>query len=363
MRSESRVAAGEGCDATTGQAPAPAGPHPAPLRFSLRLNNDLPVRDYVALARAAEAAGFDQFWVSHDLFLRFSPVILTAVALATERIEIGTCILNPYTLHPSEIAMAAATLDEVSGGRFNLGLGAGAVEFMKWVGIDRTQPLAATRAAILNIRAVLAGEQAPDWQPEAYLRFDPGQLRRIPIYLAALSPHMLRLAGELADGVLPLLFPPEHYATVAPFIREGADRAGRDVAQIDLAACVWCSVSDDRAAAEDVLRDKIAYYGHALSPLIFNRLGLSAGDFRATERALMTERDPLKARALVTPPMLRIGVVGTPRDLIARLEGLVALGVRHLSFGPPLGPDPLEAVEVLGCEVIPHFRAVPAHAH
>src|SRR5688500_1736797 len=178
------------------------------MRFSLRLNNDLPLDAYVPLARAAEAAGFDQFWVSHDLFLRSSPVVLTAVALATERIEIGSCILNPYTLHPAEIAMVAATLDEVSGGRFNLGLGAGAVEFMKWVRIERDQPLATTRAAITSIRAVLAGAPADDWQPEAYLRFTPlpGRPRRIPIYLAALSPRMLRLAGELADGVLPLLF-------------------------------------------------------------------------------------------------------------------------------------------------------------
>src|SRR3954469_24268502 len=102
------------------------------MKFSLRFNNDHPVANYVRWAKLAESAGFDQFWVSHDLFLRSSPVILTAVALATERIELGTCILNPYSLHPAEIAMSAATLDEVSGGRFNLGLGAGAAEFLKW---------------------------------------------------------------------------------------------------------------------------------------------------------------------------------------------------------------------------------------
>ena len=63
-----------------------------------------------------------------------------------------------------------------------------------------------------------------------------------------------------------------------------------------------------------------------------------------------------KARALVTPDMLRIGVVGTAKDLIPRLEGLVAVGARHLSFGQPLGPDPLAAIELLGREVLPHFR-------
>lgn len=326
------------------------------MRFSLRLNNDWPVAEYVRLAQAAEAAGFDQFWVSHDLFLRSAPVILAAVAAATERIEIGTCILNPYTMHPAEIAMLAATLDEQSTGRFNLGLAAGAGEFLKWIGVPQAHPLATTRKAIAAIDAVLSGKPIPEWQPEAYLRFAFGSSERhIPMYLGAMSPGMLRLAGEVADGVLPLLFPPEHYETVAPLIAEGAGRAGRSLDEIDIAACVWCSISPDREAAEAVLKDKIAYYGHALSPLIWDRLGLTQADFRPIEQAIMSRRDLAAARALVTEKMLRIGIVGAPEELIARLERLMALGVRHLSFGPPLGPDPLAAIEAIGAVVIPWF--------
>lgn len=324
------------------------------MRFSIRLNNDLPLDSYVPLARAAEEAGFDQFWVSHDLFLRSSPVILAACALATERIELGTCILNPYTLHPAEIAMTAATLDDLSGGRFNLGIAAGAADFLGWVGIEQERPLATTRAAIQQINATLRGEPAAGWTPEAYLRFEPP--RRVPIYLGATSPRMLRLAGELADGVLPLLFPPEHLAAVAPLVAEGAAGAGRSLDDVDLAACIWCSVSDDREAAEAVLKDKIAYYGHALSGYLRERLGLTEDELGPMMAALQVERNPEKARSLVTPAMLNIGVVGTPADLIERLQGLVALGARHLSFGPPLGPDPLEAIRVIGRDVIPRFR-------
>ena len=83
------------------------------MKFSIRFNNDLPAAEYVTLARAAEAAGFDQFWLSNDLFLRSAPVILSAIAGATERIEIGTCILNPYSIDPAEIAMMAATLSNM----------------------------------------------------------------------------------------------------------------------------------------------------------------------------------------------------------------------------------------------------------
>jgi 5,10-methylenetetrahydromethanopterin reductase len=330
------------------------------VKFSLRLNNDLPVGDYVALARAAEVAGFDQFWVSDDLFLRSGVVILSALAVQTERIEIGTCIVNPYTIHPAEIAMIAATLDELSNGRFNLGFSAGAAEFLKWISITPEKPVTAVIESVRAINALLSGERVQvdgkflRWNDEAYLRFTPR--RRVPVYIGALSPHMLRAIGQVADGGLPLLFPPEHYETVMPYIREGAAVVGRSVNEIDVAACIWCSISDDYAAADDMLRAKIAYYGHALSPLIWDRLGVTRADFDPIEHAMMAERDEAKAKALVTDAMLKIGIVGTAADLRARLEGLAALGVAHLSLGPPLGPDPLAMIAAVGREVIPYFK-------
>jgi 5,10-methylenetetrahydromethanopterin reductase len=331
------------------------------MKFSIRINNDLPVRDYLKLAQAAERAGFDQFWVSNDLFLRSGLTILTAVAGATTRIGIGTCIVNPYTVNPAELAMFAATVDEFSGGRFQLGLGAGAAQFLKWVGIDQDKPLTAVRETATAIRALLRGERAPmngqllHWTDEAYLRFTPDRAN-IPIYLGATSPNMIRAIGEWADGGLPLLFPPEHYANVLPLIQEGAAKAGRTLDEIDIAACIWCSIAEDRQAALEPMKEKIAYYGHALSPLIWEQLGLTAADFAPLEQAVMVEQDIEKAKALVTDPMLRIGIVGTPQELIVRLEGLVAMGVRHLSFGPPLGPDVLAAIEAIGRDVIPYFR-------
>jgi 5,10-methylenetetrahydromethanopterin reductase len=322
------------------------------VKFSLRLNNDLPLELYPRLAKAAEAAGFDQFWVSDDLFLRSVWVILSSVAQATQRIQIGTCIVNPYTLHPAEMSMAAATLDELSQGRFLLGLSSGADDFLSWVGIRAEQPVTAVKETIGALRRLWRGERGHhngtfirDWTDQAYLRFPA---RDIPIYVGAMGPRMLRLIGEVADGGLPLLFPPEHFAEVIGYI--GDRRA------VDVAACIWCSVTrDDTARAEQVLRDKIAYYGHALSPLILSRLGLTRADFEPIQ-VRMHAGDSEGAAALVTPEMLRIGVVGTAADLLPRLEHLVELGARHLSFGPPLGPDLFEAIDVLGREVLPWFR-------
>lgn len=329
------------------------------MKFSLRLNNDLTPSAYIALAQAAEAAGFDQFWVSNDLFLRSDIPILTAVALATQRIHIGTGILNPYTVHPAEMAMLAATLDEMSGNRFLLGIAAGAGDFLDWVGLEQTSPLAAMRETIQAVRALLRGERAAldgrflRWNAEAYLRFTPPRVT--PIYLGALGPKMLALAGEQADGVLPLLFPPEHYFNVRPLLETGIATRNSQLAPLDFAACIWVSLSEDRAAARRVLAQKIAYYGQSLGSLILDQLGLVREDFAEIERAFHGEKDAEKAIALVDERMLRIGIVGDAADVIERMQPLVAAGATHLSFGPPLGPEPLEAVALLG-QVIQHFK-------
>jgi 5,10-methylenetetrahydromethanopterin reductase len=329
------------------------------MKFSLRLNNDLAVTDYITLVQAAEAAGFDQFWISNDLFLRSDLAILPALAQVTTRIELGTGILNPYTMHPAEMAMFAATMDELSGNRFNLGLAAGAGEFLKWIGVEQTKPLATTRESILTIRRLLQGERVAldgavfQWNEEAYLRFPAPRVT--PIYLGAMGPKMLTLAGELADGVLPLLFPPEHYFAVEPLLQQGRAQRPAHLPPLDFAACIWVSLAEDRAAARRVLAQKIAYYGHALGPLILDQLGLVQADFRPIEQAMMVERDEEKAIALVDERMLRIGIVGGPHEVIERLEPLVAAGATHLSFGPPLGPDRLAAIQLLG-QVIGHFR-------
>jgi 5,10-methylenetetrahydromethanopterin reductase len=331
------------------------------MRFSLRLNNDLPLTDYVALAQTAEAVGFDQLWVSNDLFLRSAPVILAAVAHATRRIELGTGILNPHTMHPAELAMLAATMDELTGARFNLGLGAGAADFLRWVGISDPHPVRTMRETIEGVRRLLGGQAlAADagsflrGSAEAYLRFAPR--RRTPVYVGAMGPGLLRLAGELADGVLPLLLPPEHFFTVRPLIEAGVTRRDPARGPLDLAACVWVSVADDAGAARRALAEKVAYYGQALGDLIHARLGVTREAFVPITRAAMTERDLGRAAAMVTDRMLEIGIAGSPESVVDRLLPLVRAGVQHVSLGPPLGPDPVRAVELLGRRVLPRLR-------
>jgi 5,10-methylenetetrahydromethanopterin reductase len=126
----------------------------------------------------------------------------------------------------------------------------------------------------------------------------------------------------------------------------------------DFAACIWVSIDKDRNAARRVLAHKIAYYGHALSPLIYARLGVKQADFEPIQHALNHERDENKAIDMVNDNMLAIGVVGDPQDLIARLKPLVLAGANHISFGPPLGPNIDHAIKILGNAVIPALKSI-----
>ncbi|MCI2956525.1 LLM class flavin-dependent oxidoreductase [Agromyces atrinae] len=328
-------------------------------RFSLRVNNDLDLPTLTGLAVAAENAGIDQLWVSNDLMMRSAPALLGALFQKTSRIELGIGIMNPFSVHPAELAMTAATLAEMSGGRFNLGLAAGSGEFLSWVGIDQQKPLTATREALRAIRALLAGERPVDvegagagWTRDAYLRLDPVH---VPIYIGAMSPKMLEFAGAEADGVLALLFPPEHYETASALVATGAESAGRTLADVDMPACVWLALDDDREKADRALALKLAYYGGAFSPYLLARAGLETADFQPALDAL---RDGDEERAIdsITPQMLALGISGDPDTVIRRCRSLQELGATHLSFGPPLGPDPVGAIELLGQSVLPELR-------
>ena len=160
----------------------------------------------------------------------------------------------------------------------------------------------------------------------------------VRIYVGAMGPRMLRMAGRVADGALPLLFPPSHYRVAAAQIAEGAAAMGRDIAAVDVAACIWCSIATDGERARAVLAEKIVYYGPSFSPDLLARAGLRVSDF---------------AGGAVTPQMLALGVAGGPEDMVGACARLIADGARHISFGPPLGPDPEEAIRVLAGQVIP----------
>lgn len=332
------------------------------MRFGIRFNSDSgPLHAIVRRAQLAEALGFDDIWYCHDLMKRDAWVALAAIAGATSRARIGTAIANPFTSSPAELAMRAATLQELSEGRFVLGIGPGDPPYLGWVGLRQERPRAGLAEAVAIIRALLSGQPIPDglqvyhgWDRSARLRM-PLPATPVPIYIGGQGPRVLELMGEVADGGLPIVFPPETIDHVMERVRAGAARVGRSLEGFDLAACVWWSVAESRREAEDALRYLIAYYGPSLRDETLAPIGLRPTDFDAV-RAAWQAGDMQRAMGLLDERMFRLAIYGDPSDMLARIRWLAERGVTQINLGPPLGSDPERALRVTGEQVIAHMR-------
>jgi 5,10-methylenetetrahydromethanopterin reductase len=284
-------------------------------------------------------------------------VALSAIAGATSRVRLGTCIANPFTTSPAELAMRAASIQELSEGRFVLGIGPGDPPYLKWVGMQQAMPRRGVGEAVAIIRALLAGEEMPDglrvftnWDRSAKLRM-PLPAQPIPIYIGGQGPQVLELMGEVADGGLPIVFPPETIDHVVERINVGAACSGRTLETFDLAACVWWSVAETRTEAEDALRYLIAYYGPSLRLETLAPIGLAPADFDAV-RAAWHEGDMPRAMKLLDERMFRLAIYGDPDQMRERVSWLASRGVTQINLGPPLGPNPEQALRVTAERVI-----------
>jgi 5,10-methylenetetrahydromethanopterin reductase len=312
--------------------------------------------DWVELA---DEKGFDYVWFPHDTFCKSTWVMTCAAVQRTRRMKIGSIGTNPYTFNPCEIATYVATLDELSGGRAVLGLGLHTSDMLAWVGIHSKDVVTGTREAVEMVRGLLRGEVVEyrgeefRWTDQAYLRFKPVR-PHIPIYGCAYGPEYLAMTGEICDGSLPMVTPPEAAGYMVGAIRKGMDRAGRAVEDVDISGCAWLSLSEDGGTADAVMRKMVSYFGSYLEEEALGTVGLSVADFDAI-KALNEAGRYEEASAAVTPQMLRLGISGTPRQVIERVEELAAAGITQVCLGGPLGPDPRRAIELLGEKVLSHF--------
>ena len=215
-------------------------------------------------AAAAECAGFESLWVTERYFHEETFSLLGFLAAAAQHIKLGLGVTNPYTRNPALLAMATATLNRISGGRFVLGLGRSESAVIQGrMGIPYGEPLSTMEEAVSVIRQLLSGERVTSSGGGRFslegvrLAIRPVQ-KLLPIYLAAIGPKSLRLAGAIADGVLLNAYTPTGYVRyTVEEVRQAAQEAGRNPDSIDIACMLVVRPTEDREAIWASLKQRL----------------------------------------------------------------------------------------------------------
>lgn len=304
------------------------------------------------LTSRAESMGYDRVWIietnDRDAF-----AVATEMALATERIVIGTNIVSVFTRTPTLLAMGAFTLDEISDGRFILGIGPGGTEIVRdGHGIQFSKPLTRVRESIDIIRSLVTGERLT-YEGSQFSIQDGFRLRagarnpELPLYISALNPRMLELSGERADGVILSHAPVEAAEAIKEKVAAGAARAGRDPKEIEI--CVNLPVGVDEPEGVMNLRKAVAW--HLAAPTYDWLASHTRYPDRVSEiRALWWSGEREKASALVEDDILLTFGLGYTGDMIeSRIDRYLEAGVTPIidSHGIRRGHERDDTVRIM----------------
>ena len=289
--------------------------------------------------KLADELGYEAVYMT-QIAGRDALTVITAYALATKRIRVGTGVVPIYTRTPATMAQTAVTIDEISGGRLNLGIGVSHRPVVEgWYGQTIDKPVREMREYTSIVRAIVSGEAPPageKWKTGMQLSgVDPRP--DLKIYIAALSPLMLRAAGEIADGVILWLCNPEYIErVVVPEITTGRERAGKPLEGFDIVAAVPSAAAEDQQAVFGTMRgDLLTYFG-----LPFYRAMLEGSGFEediAGFDAAANKGDADGMRAAISDRFLSaLTAVG---DVPAGVERYRAAGATSPCVGPIPGTD------------------------
>jgi 5,10-methylenetetrahydromethanopterin reductase len=325
-------------------------------QVALYLQDAHPLREAMELVRYAEAKGFDAVWQAESRLVREATVPMAAFAAVTERIKVGSGVVNTWTRNPALLASTFSTLDDLAPGRVLLGIGAWWDPLARKVGIERRHPLQAMREVVGVVRDLLADRRVTFFGEHVHL--DGVELdyvhqerrpKAVPIYIGATGEKMLELAGEIADGVLlNYLVSPTYDAQAMEHLALGAKRAGRSVEDLDRPQLVVCSMESDRDRALDAARGLVTQY-LGQQPHIMAASGVPEDLLAEIGRVLTwpaTKEEIDRAAALVPDEVVQqITASGTPEECVAKVEEYVAAGCTCPVLYP-LGDDVRAMIDV-----------------
>jgi len=315
------------------------------LRLSCLLNAEYPATELIRLGQLAESLGYERLWYTDIRLFREVFVGLAALAMSTRRIELGPGVTDPYSRHPAVTASTMATLDELSGGRAVLGLGVGGTGFRE-LGITTPLPVAALRETVDVVRRLLAGERLTVQGKvvslhEGKIQFTPPR-KAMPIYFATHGAQVMKLAGEVADGVLIAnTLVPSVMDYYLEQLREGAARGGRGLDAVDVSLRPEVCIDADEAAARAVMRRRVALRLIAGYPRweFLERLDVRLPDaFTAIAAAKDTGRVDEAAAALPDEAVDRTTLAGSPERVADRLAAVLSPSVTSITIRPHAVP-------------------------
>jgi 5,10-methylenetetrahydromethanopterin reductase len=300
-------------------------------------------------AQRAEAAGFEAVWQAESRLVREATVPLAAFAAVTERIGIGSGVVNTWTRNVGLLAATFVTLDDLAPGRVMLGLGAWWDPLARKVGITRHRPLQCMRETIEACRRLFTLEEVSfqgDFVSLDGVRIDvvhgDRSARAIPLYVGATGPKMLELAGEVADGVvLNYMVSPTYNDRAMEHIERGARRAGRSLDAVDRPQLIVCSLDADRDKALDAARVLLTQY-LGQQPHIMKASGVDSAlieEINAVVEWPATAEEIEKAAALVPDSVVQmVSASGTREECRAKVSEYIAHGAT-CPILYPLGDD------------------------
>lgn len=309
--------------------------------YGFGLHAEFPADEFAQLCAVVDEAGFERLWIPDERFLRDVAVALTAAAMSTERIGIGTAVTDPFIRHPALTAVMAASIDEVSHGRLTLGIGAGISGFPA-LGIERAHPERAIRGAVGLMRTLWRGEHerldGDRVTSDIHLHFSPLRAA-IPIWIAGRGARILQLAGEIADGALIGAFcsePGLRYANGQ--IDRGLEIAGRERGAVRRGIWLHTAIAEDAEAARDAVRPIVAGVlissGEALRSIGIPLPADLMRDAAITPYGMHEPRMLALARRIPRDVLDHFCVAGSPTEVAARLAGLDHFGIDHVSIVP-----------------------------
>jgi 5,10-methylenetetrahydromethanopterin reductase len=314
----------------------------------------------VELAKRAEALGFHSFWLAEGYHSRSAVVRATLIALATSQIKIGLGILSPHTKHPALLAMDAASLGELARDRVILGVGR-VLNALRKHAIDSGGSLQLVKESIDIVKGMLGGSQFQYSgtrfkiaAPGSRLELEP--CGKLPVYVGATGPEMLRLAGQYADGVL-FNYPctPGFIRYAVPIIEEGLSRAGRKLADFDVAAYLLISVDNDEKAALDAAKRFVAQKLPTRHSDMLRHAGVTPAEMGAVRESI-EKLGLMKAAALIDENIVRkVTIAGTPDQVVQGLTRFLGTGLKLPIAWEIIGPDRRRSLDLLARAVLPQL--------